>query len=401
MKRILFLLAFISSFVYGQNISPYKAGPAVGLNSAKFFSDTVDYKASTLPLGGLSATFKLTDKFDLQLQGLYSFKGSVSLSPGYNLRNSYLDFRLTPHYKISDNFQLIAGVQYASLLSSQKITLSGEKQNGKQGTELLGFKSQVDYPVGIQLGLQKSIDLGITYNLPIGDRQYRNLKLSLIIDVKSITFENKKERKRKLAKDQINHMKDGVLLVRLKTSEKVITALKEKGYQIKAKEVQLKQEKANQVMIESFDKHFDFCPVYYFYSYDTKSIKTREFDSVSFVGNDTINKHISTFSGNKIFIAEFGLAENDTTKLIADEVIISTDNFSLEKVPVYYQSEYFNISGLLIKSDQFIQLTPPFPFLYKSGNITKNYSTIPRVVKGMNSSLWNYHQMTGRLKDED
>ena len=66
------------------------------------------------------------------------------------------------------------------------------------------------------------------------------------------------------AKKQINQLKDGALLVRLKTKKNTISALRKIGKSKLADEIEKKQSEYNLNIITAFKTNFDFCPTYFF-----------------------------------------------------------------------------------------------------------------------------------------
>jgi len=396
MKNILFLLLLIVASTNAQTTKAYKTGLTIGINSTKFTQDTSDYKSSTLIFGGISTSHELMNKLDLQLQGLFSSKGSENKSPSYKLRNNYVDLRILPHYKISPNFHLVGGLQFSALVSSNKTRLSNE---GKQKEQLNDFKAMnVAFPLGIELELQKGIDFGVSYNIPLKMDEYRNLRFSFTIDFKGISLAKKKKEKVNLSVQQINNLKEGILLVRLKTLNRKINALEKTGNPEKATETKKLVESVNSEIIRSFKNNYSFSKVNFFYGFDSDNIKKGNFDSITFLDNSTIKEQLQELDRDKIFIADFGsITGGDTTKTVEsineDYIYIRNDKGYSDKVPIYsYSNTYSAVTGLLILSDQFFQLQRPFPFYARSKNIMKHQESINEAVKYMNSGLHEFYK---------
>lgn len=99
---------------------------------------------------------------------------------------------------------------------------------------------------------------------------------------------------------QIDQLKNGVLLVRLQTSQKKIDHLKKSGDTNKADAVKEAQEFENESLIMFFDKHFDFCPVYFFYSPHAVDIRNGNYQELFLANGD---KAANLNSENIFFVA--------------------------------------------------------------------------------------------------
>ena len=84
-----------------------------------------------------------------------------------------------------------------------------------------------------------------------------------------------------------SNLKNGAILVRLKTNSNTIKALKGNNDELMERVI-AKRDKQNREIIDAFDKVFTLCPVYYFYSDDSKSIAEQKFEGVLL--NNKLNK---------------------------------------------------------------------------------------------------------------
>ena len=133
------------------------------------------------------------------------------------------------------------------------------------------------------------------------------------------------------AREQLQEMKDGVLLVRLFTNDAKIATLRHQGEEREAQRASNFQHQENKDIILSFSQVFQFCPVYFFYSEDSEAIRSRDFDGHIF---DAALQPVDgqELHGKSIFTAEFSETEN------------------------------LGIEGLIIMDDQLFPLKSPFPF---------------------------------------
>ncbi|MCE3280522.1 MAG: hypothetical protein K0S44_2713 [Bacteroidetes bacterium] len=137
-------------------------------------------------------------------------------------------------------------------------------------------------------------------------------------------------------------LKEGALLVKLKTSENLINGFIRAGKQEEADKVKAEQEATNRDIARAFSKHFNFCKVYFFYSGQSTAIKNGDLGALM----NTDLEADPSFNSVNYLIGEFG--ESATTK----------------------------IDGFIMQDRNLVQLESPFPFLIrsnKSGVISRTY----------------------------
>lgn len=161
------------------------------------------------------------------------------------------------------------------------------------------------------------------------------------------------------AYNQIKELKEGVLLVRLKTKQKSIEALKKKGNAEMAAALSAKQNIENERLIESFQKEFTYCPVYFVYSHDSKKIINQEFDAVNFVSKKPTSEDFEKLKRGDFFTAEFGKIQGNITDY----------RDSTNQITYTYSSD-LDFKALVMMDNNFRQLQRPFPFAIRTQSIT-------------------------------
>lgn len=162
-------------------------------------------------------------------------------------------------------------------------------------------------------------------------------------------------------------MKSSALLVRLQTKSKAIDALKERGLEARAAEIQAEQKVKNLKIAQAFKAEFDFCPVYFFYSDDSKHLLDQNWDKVSFLDSNLELDADIKFNGGTFYTAEFTAIDLRTDKS--------------EGTP------QLGFGGLIMKDSKFNQLEKPFPYY------VRNFRSLPirrkpsKVVRKMNRLL--------------
>lgn len=163
----------------------------------------------------------------------------------------------------------------------------------------------------------------------------------------------------KVARAQINLLKNGgALLVRLKTNATTISKLKAAGNIDMATQVERQTLLTNQMIVASYLKEFTFCPVYFFYSNYSDSVKNKKLDGIFVDSTLAINPSIVCHA-NFYLIAESGKVNNSSLGIV-----------SLSQAPNAIESGTpTREAAIVIKNRYFIQLHKPFPFFQiKSSN---------------------------------
>ncbi|MCK9498729.1 MAG: hypothetical protein GX793_02175 [Bacteroidales bacterium] len=193
-----------------------------------------------------------------------------------------------------------------------------------------------------------------------------------------------------IAKQQINDLHSGALLVRLKTGKNSIDALLKSGKTELAKKKQEQIDQENHRIIQAFKSQFNFCQVYFFYSDDSKFVKENNLDEVCFIDENLQKLNNFKIEFDKFLIAEFGNVKGDTSKYYSHSELKTTANFSQESQSTYYGGGSTDAKGLIIKDQNFIQLRKPFPYFAKYPFFRRISKQEIYTVKRMNKNLWSF-----------
>tara|TARA_B100000809_G_scaffold68994_1_gene66207 strand:- start:330 stop:1010 length:681 start_codon:yes stop_codon:yes gene_type:complete len=214
----------------------------------------------------------------------------------------------------------------------------------------------------------------------------------LISPILSFSQKEKKNSVRKQShidsKTQILELKNGVLLVRLKAKKRTLEAMrKAKKYKL-ADKTENKLKYRNQLIINGFRLKFDFCPVYFFYSNDSRHVLTNNLDSISFLNDNLQIDNSIIVKANHIYIAEFGNIEPSKTPNYQTTVSL----LDKEKRNTFNGSSDFSFKVLCIKNNNFDQLSNPFPYYVKESKGLPLKGAIESAIQSMNSKLNNYYK---------
>jgi hypothetical protein len=198
---------------------------------------------------------------------------------------------------------------------------------------------------------------------------------------------------RAAAKVQIYQLKNGALLVRLKTKKPNIAAFRKMGKNIQADKLEKKQAQVNANIIAAFKSKFTFCPTYFFYSDYSNNVKEKELHKVVFL-NDSLRPDSNIkFEQKSFLVAEFGLLQQDTAKHFSHNSYEPDKNFNRKQVSHYNGGPNLGLDGLIISSEQLVQLRHPFPYFIRTIDPMPKKRVIYRAVRKLNKRLyWFYNK---------
>nr|NQU93271.1 hypothetical protein [Bacteroidota bacterium] len=317
------------------------------------------------PFIGISVSVRSSKYFFIKTGLQYGYSEIKISQPYRKQRNTCLDAHLIPQVRILKFIKVGAGFIYSQVLSSKTVTPDGSNLFGFKKSNAEGFGSFASLTGGVNIELYKRAEIGFTYshNVTNSHINYGNLQVSVNWHINKKT--QKKTSPKAIARAQILDLKNGTLLVRLKTSTPKIEALKKSGKNELAEKTQKRQEKENRAIITAFSERFNFCKVGFFYSDNSLKVKNRIFDGILL--NDSLQPDTAIYihPEESFFIAEFGNTEQDTTQNFS-HYSKATSQEGRGREPVYYGGTNFGINALIIRDENFDQLQNPFPYYIRT-----------------------------------
>jgi hypothetical protein len=224
------------------------------------------------------------------------------------------------------------------------------------------------------------------------------LLLAIIYGISPAQDKIKKETKtsfrrmrRAVSCQQINQLKEGALIVRLKTNKKSIEALRKREQFTRANKLALNQADLNSKIIAAFRNRFNFCPVYFCTSDFSKNILNKQFEKIIFLDDNFHQDSTIKFSHEYFLTAEFGITEQDTVKYFSHDSYEPDETAGVRKVKNYYGGANMSFGALIIKSDSFLQLSKPFPYFVRTLDLFPFRRKPDKVVKIMNKKLHAFY----------
>jgi hypothetical protein len=180
-----------------------------------------------------------------------------------------------------------------------------------------------------------------------------------------------------VAKAQVNALKNGgALLVRLKTNINTISKLKAAGKVDLATQIERETFLDNKMIMRAYMQNFRFCPVYFFYSNVSDSVKHQKLSGILLDTNLTVNPAV-VCNASFYLVAEQGTLYSSSLGLLTEA----------EAAKAIERGTGFKDFAIIVKNRYYIQLHEPFPYFQK-GYKVKLY---PQYVKKFNDRLQSFY----------
>jgi hypothetical protein len=168
------------------------------------------------------------------------------------------------------------------------------------------------------------------------------------------SFKNFNHLKHEVAKAQINALKKGALLVRLKTNESAISKLKAAGNYDLAAQIERETFLTNKQIVRGFTKEFNFCPVYFFYSTYSDSVKHKNTEGIFLDTTLALNPNIRCNANFYLIAENNGIYDSSLGIVPEEQAEKAKETGTLTK----------NVA-IVVKNRYYIQLHKPFPYFQK------------------------------------
>jgi len=171
----------------------------------------------------------------------------------------------------------------------------------------------------------------------------QSIKVLLLFLIGIIQANGQELNSTKIAIQQINQLRNGILLVQLDSKQTEIFILKKQGKKAMAEALEKEQYLNNKEICYAFNSYFDFCPVFYFYKAYATELRDKNFEKIVLLDETLEPAYKVDLSDENYWIAEWGFNTPNVAKCDLQP------------------ADYKGFSGLFILDDQFVQLNLPFP----------------------------------------
>ena len=188
MKKIILTIAAVFAFGFA-NAQDVKFGAKAGVNFSTYTGDNLSNVSGKVGFQvGAFAEIKLSDKFAVQPELLYSSLGAKFENPGVTLTNTvdYIVLPVMAKYYLAEAFSLEAGPQIGFLMSA-KLSASGNSTDVKENFNSTDF----GFNLGAGYDFTENISVGVRYTLGLsniakdnGNDKIRNNNFALALAYK-------------------------------------------------------------------------------------------------------------------------------------------------------------------------------------------------------------------------
>jgi hypothetical protein len=160
---------------------------------------------------------------------------------------------------------------------------------------------------------------------------------------------------------QIEQLKKGALLIRLKTGSLQLKSMEVAGNMQEAEAYRNKLRTENEAILFAFHSQFKFCPVFFFYSNNSENVKKGDFLNCFLNEQLQPDSSLHIPASDYYLTAELGFTETQ------------------------------QINGLVVMDRDFTQLLPPFPYLVRRFQGPAKERTILEMVTILNHDLQAFY----------
>ncbi len=366
MKRFLILIFLTAGYVLNaqNNISLDIKG---GIDYSKLLpiNDSLEVEPRTSPYFGLSANFPTDNNHEFQTGIVYQMKASMDemhikyRSIGLGLFGKY-------QYCLLNRIWLNVGAQYTIPIKSYALLpIYHQYLRGAKEVKIKKYASYFSLSVGFKVQLNKRLFFDMAYEYPVNNpylSKFPSIKagISIRIDKNDFKFEKQKVKKEQ-SKALIKQFKKTALLVSLPSYKHQINQYKKNGNTKVAKRIINKRDERNRTLMEAFRKHFDFCPVYFFYNDDTEKVRAKDLNGI-FVNSDlekdpSIQLDDSLFLVGKLGYSVLHQSDNKSYTDVYKNGYNLAEGYTQSGVK---DSDYSNYGFTMVNQD-FKLMPKPFP----------------------------------------
>jgi|GEM_PF-586603 len=327
-----------------------------GFNGTKLYLEDYSPKRGMRQFIGIQINRNFTENFGFGFS-ISRFKRSSVVS-NVEFVKSGTEVNFFPKYTIGD-ISLYGGLQFISgnLSIESQPSYFDYQVDQDQPTD------QINSIVGIDIQMAYRLNLFWNTSIKLDKKNESNWQVGVRY---TLNGERRKPSYRRLKRlhaiEDIEAMKRGNVLVRLKTSQPKIDALKKVGKTEKAEHTAKEQREENLEIVKAFREEFNFTDVYFFYSHQSEKVKNNDLKKIFLSDNLELDTSIYADESKAVYIIELANIEPDTNQVFSEYRNKISGSFEQQRVPTYHGSPNHSFKGFVVKNQRFEQLLRPFPY---------------------------------------
>lgn len=164
---------------------------------------------------------------------------------------------------------------------------------------------------------------------------------------------------RATAQNHIKTLKNCALLVRLKTRDKSVEAYRKSGAELLAQRVEQEQFAENKLIADLFRQYFTFCPVYFFYSSNTRAVQEGAKQGIF------LNENLQPDASIVLPYDNFYIAEIDALRETLPDLGYEDEEDEAQEAAGRHADTTLQ-RVIVVKDRTLTQLRRPFPFYIRA-----------------------------------
>jgi hypothetical protein len=374
---------------YLNNLAPEESEVTAGLMVSNLKSDTLQESGLSSYSIGFRTTAFLKNYWYFRASAMFSTRGYNTDDYNGKLRNRYVDTELNILREVLPGLRLEFGAAGHLLFSSSFSYQSPETGYRRISRRPNNWNSYADAFCGLEIRMEEKLSLNTRYYPSLSERQASSLLVQVAVSIDEPWATGTRALMKEHARKEINTLREGILLVRLKTLDRSVEALERMGEPLRAKDTRKKIDEQNQALIDAFDKEFNFCPVYFFYSKDSKEVISGNRSGKIF--NSKGDSVSLDFPYSKIYFADTGPLAADTSTHFYTYERVQNGNFSTKRIKRKYAGQAMGFGALVLKDERFMNLRNPLPYYVKTWGQFFFLRKPDKFVALLNDKLYRYY----------
>lgn len=379
-------------FIHGQylnNLAPEESEITAGLMVSQLKSDSLQESGLSSYSIGFRTTAYLKDFWYFRANARFTTRGYNTDDYNGKLRNRYVDTELNLLREVLPGLRLELGAAGHLLFSSSFSYQSAETGFRRISRKPNNWRSYADGFCGLEIRMEEKLALNARYYPGLYEKQGSSLLVQVAVSIDEPWATGTRALMKEHARKEISSLRKGVLLVRLKTLDRSVEALKKMGEPIRSEEIRKKIDDQNRALIDAFEKEFNFCPVFFFYSKDSKAVI--EGDRAGNLFNSRGDTVGLDFPYSKIYFADTGPLAADTSTHFYTYERVQNGNFSNERIKRKFAGQAMGFGALVLKDDRFVNLRSPLPYYVKTYGHFFFLRKPHKFVALLNDKLYRYY----------
>lgn len=343
----------------------YRFGFGAGLTVSGFTSDSVGFNGTVMPYGALILEADLSRRISLNGELNYLVYGINRESPYQRYRYTYVHAAFSAGYNFMGFLRLGAGYRYGFAQNARMALLDGNSASGVTKVDITSFGNYGQPFALADIQIDELSTIIFRYGIPTASVPLKHIQIGIRINIDGYSKSERvkaSEKKQQTARIQAEMLRNGVLLVRLRSMRSSIEAMESHGMMQDAAALRETTHRENLQLIQAFGK-YSFSKVYFFYDYHSDLVRAGKLDSILLdnhlqpVTPDTVIQHL--------FIAAVGnyASPDRSYHAMHDPQYLKENKIAHDSSAAYiqYSHQASRIGGIVIMDHTFEPLPEPFP----------------------------------------